>query len=163
MENKYTEFCLKIPCNLYEYRNIIFQYLYGEFIILQNKNNFRIFFRQNQVICRSKYFKKIFKLNKFKIKIPENIMIRDIHIKFIYSYLLCDGVFYLNYVKNMKYYEFEELIILLKYFDLMKFDIKRILTFYKNMINITYNMSNVAYKNVEIGHLLHYDEFNLFF
>lgn len=158
MEITFKKYLHDLPYELYEYRYIIFEFLQGKFIILKNKKNFRIFMKDNDIFQDSKYFKEIFKLNKFVIGLPEYINIRDIHMKFINCYLLCDGVFYLNYIKHMKFYEFNELIILLDYFDLMKFDIKRILCFYREIIEISHDMSIVNYHNIKIGHLILYGD-----
>lgn len=161
MEKKFQLYIKNIPNTLYEYRYIIFEYMYGEFIFLKNEKNFKIFFKNNKILKNSKYFQSVFSMNKYIISIPKKINIREIHIDFIYSYLGCDGVFYLNFIKNMKYYEFEELIKLLDFFDLMKYDIKKILSFYYNMINIEYNMNHINYHYVEIGHLINYYNYDL--
>lgn len=157
MENIFLKYLNTLPIDLYEYRYIIFEYIYGKFIFIKNKNNFRIFFKENYIVKNSIYFNRIFKLNKYIVNIPNYININDIYLKFINNYLLYDGIFYFNYIKNMKYYEFEELIILLDYFDLIKFDRKKILFFYKSTIDISYNINIVDYRNIYISDLINYN------
>lgn len=158
MEDKFIQYLKILPLELYEYRYIIFQYIYGSFIILKNSKNFRMFLKKNIILKESKYFQSIFNLDKYIIRIPNYLNIRDIHLKFINCYLLSDGVFYLNFIKHMKFYEFNELIVLLDYFDLMKYDIQRILNFYREIIEISYDMSIINYYDVKVGHLIYYGD-----
>lgn len=162
MEVTFKNYLHNLPFELYEYRYIIFKFLHGNFIILKNSNNFRIFLKDNIILKVSKYFQTIFKLDKYIIRIPEYLNIRDIHLKFINCYLLCDGVFYLNFIKHMKFYEFNELIKLLDYFDLIKYDIKKILNFYKEIIEISHDMSIINYNDIKVGHLIYYGDMSEF-
>lgn len=151
MELILKNFLKLLPFSLYEYRYIIFSFLYGDFIILKNSKNFRLFFNDNNIIRKSLFFQNKFNDDKYIYKIPENINIKNIYLHFIYSYLTCDNIFYKNFINELKYIEFVELINLLKYFDLIKFDLFNLLKFYLDIINIDYNIENI--KNIKIKNL----------
>lgn len=73
-----------------------------------------------------------------------------------------DNIFYFNYIKNLKYYEFEELIKILKYIDLLKLDKSKLLIFYKDIIDISYDKNLVNYNHIKVKYLIESrDEFIL--
>lgn len=141
--------------DLYEYRFIILEYVYGDFIILNNEIEKKVFIK-NKFLSKSNFFSKKFRENKYIYKIPKNIKIYDKYIELI-NLLYSNDIFYFNCIKKLLYYEFKQLIVLFNYLDLLKLDKNETLLFYNNMIEITYTTEFLNYDNLEIGYLLKCD------
>lgn len=153
---------LKRKDELYEYRYQILEYIFGKFVCLKNDNGKNIFLKSRNILSKSTFFVNIFKENKYNVRIPNYININNTHLKFIYCYLKMDNIFYFNYIKNLKYYEFEELIKILKYIDLLKLDKSKLLIFYKDIIDISYDKNLVNYNHIKVKYLIESrDEFIL--
>lgn len=142
-----------LEIDLYEYRFIVLEYIYGKFIFLINDYNELVFFN-NDNIKKSKFFIELFKMNKYYIRIPNYIKLYKKYIYFI-ELLKCKPVFFFNFLKDLTYIEFLELIDFLSYLDLLKNDKTQTLRFYKELIEISYNFKISNYNNVKIKYLLH--------
>lgn len=137
---------------LYEYRYITLEYLYGHFVFLYNDIDNNVFIK-NDILNQSDFFKEKFKMNKYLFRIPNYIRLKSRYLRLI-DLLRCDDVFYFNYIKDLSYYEFKQFIKLLNYLDLLKLDKRKSLMFYKNIISISYDRSSFNYDNIEIRYLL---------
>lgn len=151
MEKFYLHLKL-LELNFHEYRYIILEFIYGKFIFLINDEKY-IFFKNNLDLSKSKFFLKSFNSNKYYIRIPNYIKLYPKYINLI-SLLQYNNAFYFNHIKNLTYFEFKEFIVFLDYLDLLKNDKYGLLKFYKETIELTYDLGISNCNEIKVGYLI---------